>query len=170
VCILTKKDLFAKIVKSQKKIIKILIVIIFYAAVAFLGASFTDISSDWYTSLILPAVQPPPAAFMYVWAFIYPLLTVLTSLVIINESFSNRLRNLLLAYGILNILWSYAFFTMQNPFGSIIILAVLLFIGYLIYKELEKIKPLYSYLFIPYLVWLTFSLFLNYGVLFLNPV
>lgn len=164
------KKIYESISKNISLILKILIVIIFYIAVAVLGISFTNTSTEWYSYLLLPKIQPSPTAFMYIWSFLYLLLIVITSLAVLDDNFSKRLRNLLLANGILNVLWSYAFFEINNPFGSLIILLAFFYIAYLIFQELNKIKPLYAYLFIPYLAWLVFALYLNYSILFLNPL
>ena len=165
-----KKKIFEKIANVQPIIIKLVIVIAFYFAVAFLGASFTDASSDWYQSLILPDIQPPPMIFMYVWSFLYLLLGVLTGLTVTDENFTESFKNLLFLNGILNVLWSYAFFLHENPLGALLVLLGNFYVAYLIFRKFDMIKPLYGYLFIPYLVWLTFAIYLNYAILFLNPI
>jgi len=153
---------------KNKNGLKVIIVIVFNAAVAFFGAIFTDTSSQWYCSLTIPRIQPPPIVFMSVWIFLYLLLAFITIIAVLDDGFSPKLRSLLVTNGILNILWSYTFFNMQNSAGSFVILIVLIIVGYFIFVKLNAIKPILSYLFTIYLVWLLFALLLNYAIIFLN--
>jgi len=163
-----KDEILSFINRIKVNTIKIVLTIVFYLAVALFGTAFTDTTSEWYSSLLLPAIQPPPQVFMYVWSFLYLLLTVITAFIVTNEGFTPRLRNLLLANGVLNVLWSYVFFTKENLFGALLVLIALIIIGYFIYKELNRIKPLFGYLFVPYLAWLVLAIYLNYMIYFLN--
>ncbi len=161
-------DRIKLLLNKYQDIIKVIIAVLFYIAVAFFGASLTDTQSDWYQSLTLPKIQPPSQVFMYVWSFLYLLLAVITSILILNGKLSDKLRNMLIANGILNVLWSYSFFTLNNPAASFVILSALIVLNYYIYGEIVKINPILGYLFILYIAWLVFAIFLNYAVLFIN--
>ena len=67
--------------RKQEKILRIACSVLFFAAVAAMGAAFTDTSSEWYQSLIKPALQPPPIVFSIVWSVLYLMLAASLSLV-----------------------------------------------------------------------------------------
>ena len=153
---------------KYEKTLKIIVTSIFYILVASFGAMLTDVNSQWYNSLVLPKIQPQGFVFMLVWSFIYLLLLTISIILILNGDLSKKLRNMLIVNGLLNVLWSYAFFNRQNPVASFVILIVLIILNYYIYSDIYKVKLLLSYLYIIYLAWLVFALLLNYSILFLN--
>ena len=67
-----------------------------------------------------------------------------------------------------NALWSYLFFGMRNPrlaFIEILILWVLILVTTIKFYKIDKKA---GYLFIPYLLWVTFASVLNFAVWQIN--
>ena len=86
------------------------------------------------------------------------------------DGYSRRLVfGLFVVFGLLNILWSFLFFTLKHPDWA------LLEVGYLWLSILLPMVLLYrfstaaSLLLIPALAWLTFASALNWAVVKLNP-
>ena len=154
--------------QKRDKVIRIVDSALFFIAVAALGRAFTDTTSDWYMSLIKPALQPPGMVFGIVWSVLYILLAVSASLAITEEQSASRTPLLYTVTGVLNVLWSYAFFTLQNPTGALFVLALIIITAALLFAHVYRINKTAAYLLIPYILWLFFALYLNYEIAFLN--
>lgn len=136
--------------------------IIIMTAVAFIGSLFTDIGS-WYES-IKPSIAPPNLVFPIVWTLLFYLIAVA-----LYYSWLKLDRKKVVAYYginfILNILWSYLFFTLKNPiFAFIEIIILWLSILFLIIFNWKKCRTA-SYFLIPYLLWVSFAIILNYFII-----
>ena len=154
--------------RKQDKIIRIICSVLFFAAVAALGMMFVNTSSEWYMALIRPALQPPPIVFAAVWTVLYALLAVSLALVSILPDVQKKTLGLFAVTGVLNVLWTYTFFEMQNPGGAIFVLIITIITGVALFTDVHRIHKTASYLLIPYLIWLCFALYLNYELAFFN--
>jgi tryptophan-rich sensory protein len=150
------------------KTLRIVVSVLFVAAVALLGSAFTDTSTDWYQGLTLPALQPPPVVFSVVWSAIYLLFAASLSIVSLQKEIQ---KNTLLLYaisGVLNVLWSHTFFVRENPAGALFVLIAIIITAALLIPDTFTLNKVAAYLLLPYLLWLCFALYLNYEVAFLN--
>lgn len=138
-------------------------------AAAFLGSQFSDAQSSWYRSLVKPAFTPPPVAFSIAWGIVYLCLAA-SAVLVCNKSY--RLRELTLyVYGVnlvLNVLWTYVFFVNQNPAMALVVLVLLLGTVAVMADLSARLDKVAAYLLIPYLLWGTFALILNYSIVMLN--
>lgn len=137
--------------------------------VAFLGSSVTTPSiNSWYTLLNKPSFSPPNWVFAPVWTILFLLMGIASYLVWKRQK---RIRTPLKFYGvqlILNFLWSYLFFGLHRPDLALLgILSLWVFI-FLTTKSFYKVDRLAGLLFFPYLLWVSFAVFLNYSILTLN--
>jgi len=135
-----------------------------------IGSVFTSESvSTWYLTIEKPDFNPPSWVFAPVWTTLYALMGISAYLVFISgkkESFFA-----LAVFGLqlfLNTLWSFAFFGLQSPFLGLIII-VLLWCAILgtIYTFF-KISRKAAYLLVPYILWVSFAMVLNYSIWMLN--
>ena len=154
--------------RKQDKIIRIVCSVLFFVAVAVLGSLFVNTSGEWYQSLIKPALQPPPVVFSIVWTVLYALLAASLALVSIQPDIQKKTLGLFAVTGVLNVLWTYTFFEMQNPGGAFFILIITIIAAIALYSNVYKFERTASFLIIPYLIWLCFALYLNYEVAFFN--
>jgi len=154
--------------KKMPKALRVILSVLFVAAVAALGSLFTNTTSEWYQGLVKPALQPPGLVFAIVWTILYTLIAISLSLVAVRDDTPKQTLWLHAANGVLNVLWSYTFFTLHNPGGALFLLFVLIAVGILLYANVRKTNAPAAYLLIPYLVWLAFALYLNYEIAFLN--
>jgi tryptophan-rich sensory protein len=68
----------------------------------------------------------------------------------------------------LNALWSFLFFGLKNPMLAGIEIILLWLIIYETYIQFRKINKIAGYLFIPYLLWVSFAMVLNVSIWWLN--
>lgn len=150
-----KKESDIKKVKWKVFVVCLIIVI----AVALVGSIFTD-TGTWYES-IKPSIAPPNYVFPIVWTVLFYLIAVALYFSWLNLD----KKKVALYFGInflLNILWSYLFFSMKNPvFAFIEIIALWLSILSLVIFNWKKCRKA-GYFLIPYLLWVSFALLLNY--------
>jgi translocator protein len=136
---------------------------------AYLGSAFTDAQGAWYKSLAKPAFTPPPEAFPIAWGIIYVCLAV-SAVLVCNMSY--RIRELTLyVYGTscaLNVLWTYVFFQNRDPTAALVVLILLLGSVAAMMILSAKINKAAAYLLLPYLLWGTFALVLNYSIIMMN--
>ena len=142
----------------------ILSVVIVFAFAA-IGNLFTApvVRSAWYES-IKPSITPPNWIFPVVWTILFFLIAL--SLYFIWVSKKQKEKNkIIINYGInfvLNILWSFFYFGLKSPLQAFFVVILLwISILYLIIFD-WKINKKSSYLLIPYLLWVSFAIILNY--------
>jgi len=137
-----------------------------------IGTIFTaDSISGWYTGLTKPDFNPPNWIFGPVWILLYLMMGVSLFLVwredlknaVVKKAFYIFMVQLLF-----NTLWSIVFFGFQSISSALIIIIVLwLLIIYTILNFL-KISRTSGILLIPYLLWVTFAVILNFFIFKLN--
>ena len=151
-------------INSRKIRIFIICLIISYS-VAFIGSLFTgeNTKSEWYNS-IKPSITPPNYVFPIVWNILFFLITVSLYFAWINSKQKEK-KNIVILYGInfiLNISWSFLYFTLKNVlFAFIDIIFIWVSILSLIIFT-WKIDKKATYALIPYFLWVSFASILNY--------
>lgn len=144
----------------------IICLLIVFLVVGGLGSVFTssNTNTDWYDS-IKPSITPPSIVFPIVWNLLFLLITFSLYFAWTGSKNKNERKKVALVFGInliLNALWSFLFFGLQNPlYGMIDLVLIWLTIGWMIFTT-WKINKLSSYLLIPYFVWVSFAGVLNY--------
>ena len=153
-------------------IIRLLISVLGCQAAGLIGGLFTRSSVEtWYKTIQKPAFTPPNWIFGPVWILLY-LLMGISLYLIWNSNIQSNYRNpaiiLFLIQLTLNILWSFLFFYLKNPFaGFIEILILLIFIILTAWKFLG-INKIASFLMIPYILWVGFAAILTFSIWTLN--
>ena len=126
--------------------------------------------STWYPTLIKPSWTPPNWLFGPVWTTLYFMIAVSGWLIYRAEDTYERAIALIL-YSfqlVLNLMWSYLFFSLKNPLMGFIDIVLLIILTNLTIIKFWKISPLASILLIPYSLWLMYAASLNLGILLLN--
>ena len=141
-----------------------------YAA-GFLGSLATAPAIDsWYATLVKPELSPPNWIFAPVWSTLYALMAI-AAWRVYRTGNTKCARRALATYGvhlILNALWSFAFFGLQNPplgLGVIIALLALILATTWQFYRIDRIAGL---LFVPYILWVSFATYLNFALVQLN--
>ena len=117
-----------------------------------------------------PALSPTPFLFPIVWTILYALMGISAARFSLAAKTADRSRglNLFVAQLIVNFFWSLIFFN-AKAYGFALLWLLLLWVLVLwMIVTFRKIDQTAAFLQLPYLLWLTFAAYLNYGVWMLN--
>ena len=151
---------------------KLIVSIIVSELTGIIGSVFTAPAiSGWYATLVKPSFNPPAWVFGPVWTTLF-LLMGIAAFLIWKKGLDRR--DVCIALGVflgqlvLNTLWSIIFFGLHSPGGALIeiiflwlaILATIIFFA--------KISKPAAWLLAPYILWVSFAMYLNYAIWALN--
>ena len=125
---------------------------------------------EWYPKLRKPKGTPPSWVFGPVWTTLYLLMAVAAWLVWRDYGWRGGRSALLLFLGqlALNAAWSGIFFGARMPslaLGEIVLLWLAILFNIVVFHWLN---PLAALLLVPYLAWVTYASYLNFGIWRLN--
>ena len=141
----------------------IAIPVIIGAVVGFITMRFMD-----YGELNQPPLAPPGFIFPIVWTILYALMGISYAILKTNGLADDEVDSIYSLQLVVNALWSIFFFVLKwrlFAFFWIILLAILVVKMIRIFYERYRLA---GYLQIPYLAWLVFAAYLNFGVYVLN--
>ena len=134
-----------------------------------LAASFlTRENMSLFDSVRKPPLAPPAWLFPVAWTILYVLMGIASYLVLLSckpDCTSLIIYGVQLAF---NFAWSLFFFNLKLYLFSflwLILLWLLILTTILLFRKTSKTAV---YLMIPYLVWVTFAGYLNFGIFLLN--
>ena len=81
---------------------------------------------------------------------------------------ADKIWKLFIPQLILNAAWSWMFFFMHAPLLAFINISILIFLNQKILVILKIESKLLFWLYVPYVLWLSFAAFLNASIVFLN--
>lgn len=119
------------------------------------------------SNLDKPFFTPSPYVFMIVWPILYVLMGLASYRIYMCRAEGRNIGNALFYYLIqllLNYLWSFIFFSFRLyglAFIELIILIIFIVITFLKFLRIDKMA---GYLMIPYILWCSFALVLNYFI------
>ena len=117
-----------------------------------------------------PPLSPPSIVFPIVWGILFILMGMGAARIYLSPASKARSRSLLLFLVQLafNFFWSIIFFNLQAfgfAFLWLIALWILILLMILSFREVDQPA---AWLQIPYLLWVSFAAYLNFGVWLLN--
>lgn len=129
-----------------------------------------DGAKAYSESIIQPPLSPPALVFPIVWGILFALMGIGAARIYLappSRERTNSLRIFLLQLAF-NFFWSILFFNLQ-AFGAALVWLLILW-GLILWMivTFRKVDPLAAWMQIPYLLWVTFAAYLNYGVWILN--
>lgn len=147
----------------------------FFLAISFgietVGALATKQSiHSWYPNLTKPNWIPPAWLFGPVWTILYALIALCGWLAYISPSTPQRTKALIF-YSlqlVLNLLWSPLFFGLQSPFLALMDISVLWILILITLFYLWQVNRLAAFLWIPYLLWVSYAFSLNVYIFIAN--
>ena len=119
-------------------------------------------SDDWYLNLVKSPLNPPSFVFGIVWPILYVIMAF------ISFKMADKIAGLFIAQLVANAAWSWIFFYFHAPVITLLDISLLIFLNQKILKKLKEESLILFYLYLPYLVWLSFAAFLNASIVFLN--
>lgn len=154
------------------RFLKLAIAIIVSELAGIIGSVFTAPSiTGWYAGIVKPTFNPPSWLFGPVWITLFALMGIAAFLV--WEKGLER-RDVKIALGIfigqliLNTLWSIIFFGLHSPGGAFIEIIFLWLAIVATIISFAKISKPAAWLLVPYILWVSFAMFLNYTIWTLN--
>ena len=125
-------------------------------------ANFYINSDDWYLNLVKSPLNPPSFVFGIVWPILYVIMAF------VSFKMADKIAGLFIAQLLANAAWSWMFFYFHAPVIALLDICLLIFLNQKILKILKEESVILFYLYLPYLIWLSFAAFLNASIIFLN--
>ncbi|CAM3933856.1 MULTISPECIES: TspO/MBR family protein [Flavobacterium] len=157
----------------MSKYLKILYVVAVCLAAGYLSSLVTQANIEtWYPTIKKPIFNPPNWVFAPVWTLLFIMMGIAAGLVWDklkeNRELVKKGLFLFTIQLLLNIFWSYIFFSLKNLLLATIEIVLLLLIIFETYTVFKKVDKLAGRLLIPYLVWVSFATLLTASIYFLN--
>ena len=154
----------------MKRYKPLLIALAIPLAVGGLGALLAGGMSD-YGAMVKPPLSPPGWVFPVVWSILYLLMGLASWRIWKGDATMDQKRKALGLYAaqlLLNLLWPIVFFRWQLFLAALILLIGLWVLIFLTIRAFSKIDEKAADLLIPYLLWVSFAVYLNFGIFLLN--
>ncbi|MBE6959310.1 MAG: tryptophan-rich sensory protein [Ruminococcaceae bacterium] len=119
---------------------------------------------------VKPPLSPPDWVFPVVWTILYALMGISAARVWLAEDSPAKRRSvsLFITQLVVNFFWPLFFFNLQAYGFALVWLILLWVLVFLLILNNRRVDMVASWLLIPYLIWLTFAVYLNIGVYLLN--
>ena len=129
----------------------------------------SDALQTWYPLLHKSPLTPPGWAFFAVWTVLYIMMGISIGLAR-REKHRNRalLTAVFIAQLAVNFLWCMGFFVMRSPGSGLFLIIILLLLLLLYTWKVWPLRRASACLFIPYILWVTFAIYLNSYIFFYN--
>ena len=170
--------------KNSKSLLPLVFWLVIPQLFGIVGAIFTAFSvTTWFPTLVKSPLNPPSWVFSPVWTTLYILMGLAAYLVWSKKKSdgfptsalsllgNDRRIALIIFFGqlVLNTLWSVVFFGLRKPGWALVEIFVLWLAIIVTIISFNKISKLAALLLIPYLLWVSFAMILNYSIWQLNP-
>ncbi len=139
-----------------------LIVAVILAAAIGSMASTSASTDSWYLLLNKSELNPPSYVFGIVWPILYILMMVSAFLA------HKKVFSIFIVQLFFNAAWSWLFFRFQMPLIALLDIYLLIAINIYILNLMYKENKLAFFLFIPYVVWISFASYLNLFIVINN--
>ena len=152
-----------------KKIISLLIFNILAFGASAWGSFVTNMYKEpWYSTITKPTFNPSDWVFAPVWITLYIAMSVAIWLIWINPKRVEKIIYIYFIHLLVNGSWSIFFFGLHLILVSLILIVIIIFFVVWLIKLYYPINKLSSFLMIPYLMWLSYALVLNFYIFILN--
>lgn len=125
----------------------------------------------WYRLLHKPSFNPPAWLFAPVWTTLYILIAIAAYRVWERRNQVNNFGITCLIYFVqlaLNFSWSIVFFGMHLLLSALIVIILLWISIIFTIIRFRKYEKLSAWLLVPYLLWVSFAVVLNFAIYMLN--
>lgn len=125
-----------------------------------------------YGNMNKPPLSPPPWVFSVAWSILYFMMGLASYFIMVSDVSIRSKAMAMIIYALqlaMNFAWSIVFFNYEAYLMAFIWLMVMWVIVIICAFRFYGINKLAAYLIIPYILWLTFAAYLNFGAYVLNP-
>ena len=127
------------------------------------GLASSNTGDDiWYNNLSKSSLNPPGYVFGIVWPILYILMSI-SAYLTFNDTFRLFITQLFF-----NTSWSWLFFYLHMPIVSLLDIFLLIFLNLYILRKMLNLSYVAVYLYLPYLIWLSFAFYLNLYIVINN--
>ena len=139
----------------------LIVAVIFAAAIGSMASTSTGTDS-WYLSLNKSELNPPSYVFGLVWPILYIFMMVSAFLA------HKKIFSLFIVQLFFNAIWSWLFFRFQMPLVALLDIYLLIVINIYILNLMYKESKVAFFLFVPYVLWISFASYLNLFIVINN--
>ena len=158
---------------GRNDLLKLILCIIICEGLGSSGSIFTSMSvSTWYSTLVKPWFAPPGGVIAVIWTVLFMLMGISLFLVWregLDRPGVKAAIYIFAAQFVVNIAWSAAFFGMRSPSNGLIVIVLLWLMILLTIIKFWRVSKNAALLLVPYILWVSIAMFLNYSILVLNP-
>ena len=140
-------------------------------AVGGLSAVLTMDNMIMFDAVKKPPLSPPKWLLPAAWTVLYVLMGIASCLVYTADAPSGKKRSSLIVYAVslvFNFLWSIIFFNLDNYLLAFVWLCALWLLIVITTVQFFGISKKAGRLMLPYILWVSFAGYLNYGIYLLN--
>ncbi len=119
-------------------------------------------SDTWYEELIKSPLNPPSYVFGIVWPILYAIMAF------VSFKMAEKISTLFILQLLANAAWSWIFFYFHAPLMALVDISVLIYLNLKIISVIKVESSILFYMYLPYLIWLSFAAFLNASIVILN--
>ncbi len=156
----------------KRPIFKLIFSILVCEVVGLIGSVFTAPSIvGWYAELAKPTFNPPNWIFAPVWIILFALMGIAAFLIWQHGWRLIKVKKALAVFSVqllLNMLWSFIFFALERPdlaLAEIVLLWIMILVTTIAFFKISKHA---GWLMVPYILWVSFAVYLNYSIWILN--
>ena len=135
--------------------------VIFAAAIGSMASTSAGTDS-WYLSLNKSEINPPSYVFGIVWPVLYIFIMISAFLA------HKKIFSLFIGQLFFNAIWSWLFFRFQMPLVALLDIYLLIVINIYILNLMYKENKLAFFLFVPYVLWISYASYLNLFIVINN--
>jgi len=153
----------------KNKILSFVLFLIITYSASFIGGMATiSFKEPWYSELIKSNFNPPDWIFAPVWTMLYFLMTLAIWFFWHSKKRDMNTVYIYFIHILFNTTWSVVFFAYHNILLALINLMILLGLIIILILRFKRVNKVSAYLMIPYLLWSSYALFLNFNLFLLN--
>tara|TARA_B100001063_G_scaffold162280_1_gene151453 strand:- start:182 stop:649 length:468 start_codon:yes stop_codon:yes gene_type:complete len=153
----------------KNKILSFVLFLIITYSASFIGGMATiSFKEPWYSELIKSNFNPPDWIFAPVWTMLYFLMTLAIWFFWHSKKRDMNTVYIYFIHILFNTTWSVVFFAYHNILLALINLMILLGLIIILILRFKRVNKVSAYLMIPYLLWSSYALFLNFNIFLLN--
>jgi benzodiazapine receptor len=153
-------------------ILKLVASIILCQLAGLIGSLATiPVISTWYELLKKPFFNPPNWVFGPVWTGLYVLMGISLFIAWQRGKGNSQVKIALVFFFvqlILNACWSLAFFGLKSPLLGLINIVLLWIAIFITIRKFLRISRTAAFLLVPYILWVSFAVLLNFSFWTLN--
>ena len=155
----------------MKSVLKFIWSFFIVGIAAYFCSTFSRYGVDtFYEGLQKAPLTPPNMVFPIVWPILYALMIISYYIILKVVPFKNLKKSAALFLGqlVLQIIWSWLFFYQAYFLYAGIVIVLMIITVYLMIKEFAVYDKTAAYMQYPYLIWLIFAAYMNFGIIYLN--